>query len=413
MSFIWDLPKIMSVYKSKSGETEISRMNLFHAIAKIQLPQGDPFEIDEHMQQLFQRWGCNIIQLEDFKKFETLIGIKLQVWKVQYISEQLEAENIVNALSDNYIDVIVPWNEDFRYILADDINVCLDKNYFKGFSCSKDNCSYACARRANITAHEDSHDTKRMFYRCKRYCQERPDLLDDVLGKGYNCTNVVMFDIESLMEPTKGLQVHVPVMIACKNNFVGGESNSIFCRYDMSGEGIKVLVNEFLDKMISWARIHQQKMPKKAHRFLATAKKVVSDKHSAPWKKHWYKERAKLLQQMMELKIMGFNSMKYDTLALSNYIIDISLERYGDESVKCIKKGLGIFNLQIDTGEVQLAFRDVLSYIPKQSLDKFAVSMGVDSSKLAWPYESYRIVIKNKNINPICLINFMTIFITI
>ena len=393
--YIWDLKTFLTVHRSRSGEDRIIRMNLFHAIAKIYLPQGDPFELDELARNLFAHWNRNIILFEELDQFKMLFGIELQLWKIKYVAKQIEAVNIIYALTDRYLDVVVSesWNEETEYILIDQTSVCFDKSYFKAFSCQRDNCNYQAARRANMPAHEDRHDTERMFYRCKKFGKEDSNLLDNVLPKNFNCKNVVMFDIEALMQPANGVQMHIPVMIACKNNFIQDDLEDIFCRFDMSGCGLKKLVTEFLDKMVLWAEIHRDSMPQSAHQFLVRGKLLLENDKTSPTLKHWYKQRVKELENMMELKILGFNSMKYDTLALSNCLIDISIERYGADSIKCIKKGLGIFNLEIETNNARIAFRDVLSYIPKQSLDKFAVSMGLTSSKLAWPYELYRKVV--------------------
>ena len=324
-----------------------------------------------------------------------MFDVELQLWKIKRVSKNMEAESILRTRADNYLDVIVPdsWNDDAQYLFANETRVSFEKSFFRGFGCVRDGCTYTVARKSNMVHHDFRHDSERMVYKLKKFGAEEPDLMVDILPKDFNLKNVVMFDIEALMKPsTNGVDLHVPVMIAMKNNFLD-DSEEILCRHDMSGAGLKKLVSDFLDKLVSWAELHVKSMPYSARRFLKKAIEKLSDKKTSPALNDWYKKRARVIQSLMELKVMGFNSMKYDTLALSNCLIDIAMERYGDESVKVIKKGLGIFNLQIDCSTVQIAFRDVMSYIPGSSLDKFAESWGVEVSKLAWPYTLYRKVV--------------------
>ena len=364
---------------------------MFVALAKLQLPCGDPFEQDEQAMMLFEKWGeSNVIHIDEVSDFFEACGTELQLWKISHVSDHPEATKLCLARTDNYLDVIVPehWNSETQAISAHDVRVCYDKLFFRGFYCNRDKCSYSTRRRDNLENHEENHKTDRMEYKCIRFGAETENYLD-ILPQSYNCNNVAVFDIESLMQPLNGMQVHVPVMVALLNNFILQDEKSIICRFDMTGEGMKQLVSELLDKLVYWCEMHKSTIPRKAHTFVAKAKHLLSEKISGA-QKRWYKKRLLALEDLLELKVLGFNSMKYDTLALSNAIIDIAMERYGKDSVQCVKKGMGIFNLRIRTGTVDIAFRDVLSYIPKQSLDKFAASWGVKTSKLVWPYQLYR-----------------------
>ena len=191
------------------------------------------------------------------------------------------------------------------------------------------------------------------------------------------------------MRKTSDCQVHVPVMITIINNFIPEQPRFTTGRFDMSGDGYKEFLNHFLDKLLEWGDKHKKSIPKPITDFFEKAEEKMKDKNLQPGLKNWYYNRLNAIKSLMEVKVMGFNSQCYDTLALSSGLIDLSIMRYGKNSISCIKKGTGYFMLRIDTGDTVISFRDCLNYIPKQSLDKFGVSWGAEVVKLAWPYESY------------------------
>jgi len=359
--------------------------------------------IDEQSKQIQTQWGCSIIHLSELYKFRDAFGVELQLWKIKNVSRVLEADNVVSARSDNYIDIVVAdtWTDEVEFILADDIRVCFDKSYFKAFSCTKEDCNYRSKRRTNMSDHEQRHDTERMNFKCRQFGKEEStiSLLKDIVPPGYNCNNVCMFDIETLMDKSHaGLMMHVPVMIALQNNFTE-DNEHVICRFDMSGGGLKTLISEFLDTITAWAEKHKHTVPMSVIAFLENAQtQIIMNKHMSVSLKNWYMKRINAIENLMEFKIMGFNSQSYDTLALSTPLIDLAMERFGAASVTCVKKGSGYFNLSIKTGLTVLSFRDVLSYLPNQSLDTFAQTWGVNMSKMVWPYEVYTSLEQIKNI---------------
>lgn len=318
----------------------------------------------------------------------------MQFWKIKNVNRVLEAELVLSTRSETYIDIIVSSSFEVEngLILSDDIRVCLNPAYLKGFQCQEPDCQYKTKRKSNMQRHTNRHGTERIKYRRRRFGRQRPvrEFLRDILPRGYQTTNVIVFDIESVMKPhTDAVVIHVPVMIAMQNNFLSSDKERVICRFDMTGEGLKTLVNEFLDVIISWLKLHLESTPMCVQEFLTRARDKVSSGKLSPAHKAWFSKRIRAIEGLLELKILGYNSMRYDLIALANAIIDLSMERFGNDCVTVIKKGQGYFNMKIETPDGVIVFRDVRSYTTAQSLDNFANSWHVEQSKLCWPYALY------------------------
>ena len=314
----------------------------------------------------------------------------------------LEAELVCSTTKASYIDVIVPqsWRSDFDNILVDDVKVSFNPSFLQSYLCPREGCLYEATRRENVEQHESRHDSDRMTYKCAKFGHETGSktLLKGIFPEDYYSENVVLFDIESLMQKENSFEGHKVVMIAAKRNYID-ETTRVLTRMDLTANGLKTLIKDFVDLLVDWLVGHMTTFPEKVIKFLDRAEEKIKNPNISVPLKEWYSKRLHAIKAKMELKILGFNSMKYDMVVISNALIDEFINRFGEENLQVVKKGTGFFLMKVQTEHGIISFRDVLSYTSGQSLDTFVKSWRSDEEviarangvwfeddKLTWPY---------------------------
>ena len=383
----------MTIFSTRESiKSDIVQMNLFYALGKLISP--DTISDQETIAlNLWQKWDSPILELKDLGKFQKITGVSLQLWQIKIKNRVLHASRIARYRSQPFLDVVLPAtfdNSQDQQLLLDEIRVCFDKKYFERFVCKEKECNYMAPRSSLMDDHEIAHQKDYMKYKKVLFGKYKDeDLLRSAcLPKNFVCKNVVMYDIEALMRTEGPLKVHVPVMVYLRNNF-HHEHSHIVRRFDMTGNGYKMFIEEFLEKLLQWSVAHRNSLPPQLHNFIAEMESKVQDPNTKLPVMMACRKKLNAAKKMLVLKVMGFNAQKYDILALSSAIIDICMDRFGNESINAVKKGSGFFILDIAAGENNISFRDVMSYITPQTLDNFGKSWGAKVSKLAWPYELF------------------------
>jgi hypothetical protein len=383
----------MTIFSTRDSNSEkIIQMNLFYALGKLLSPNTIS---DQEIiaLKLWKKWESPILELKDLVKFQKITGVSLQLWQIRIKNRVLHANRIARYRNTPYLDVVLPStfdNSQDQQLLLDEIRVCFDKTYFDRFVCKEKDCNYMAPRSSLMSDHEIAHQKECIKYKKVLFGKYKDDdLLRSIcLPKDFVCKNVVMYDIEALMRTEGPLKVHVPVMVCLKNNF-HDENSHIIKRFDMSGDGYKMFIQEFLEKLLEWSVAHRNSLPKQLHSFIAAMETKIKDPNLNTNTLMSCRKKLNAAKKILVLKVMGFNAQKYDILALSSALIDICISQFGKDSINAVKKGSGFFILDIAAGENNLSFRDVMSYITPQTLDSFGKSWGAKVSKLSWPYELY------------------------
>ena len=156
----------------------------------------------------------------------------------------------------------------------------------------------------------------------------------------------------------------------------------------MTEKGAEELIQNFLTVLETLRVKHYQSLPEAVKEYFKTIKCRMKAATSV-------KEKAELatnfryLQNMSTLKVLGFNSGKYDLPCLLNRILAL----IDLKDVHVIKRGETIFSLSFNG----LSFRDCMNYSGPMSLEKFASIFKLPISKGIFPYEKFQSATEMEN----------------
>ena len=162
----------------------------------------------------------------------------------------------------------------------------------------------------------------------------------------------------------------------------------VLVRKNMTEQGAEELIQKFLTVLENLRVKHYQSLPEAVKEYFKTIKCRMKAAASV-------KEKTELatnfryLQNISTLKVLGFNSGKYDLPCLLNRILAL----IDLKDVHVIKRGETIFSLSFNG----LSFRDCMNYSGPMSLDKFASIFKLPISKGIFPYEKFQSAAEMEN----------------
>lgn len=156
----------------------------------------------------------------------------------------------------------------------------------------------------------------------------------------------------------------------------------------MTEKGAEDLVKKFLNVLESIRIKHYNSLPVNVKNYFKTIKDRMKAAKSVKEKTE-LAQNFRFLQNMSTLKILGFNSGKYDLPCLLNRILAL----IDLKDVHVIKRGETIFSLSFNG----LSFRDCMNYSGPMSLEKFASIFKLPISKGIFPYEKFQSPAEMKN----------------
>lgn len=240
--------------------------------------------------------------------------------------------------------------------LFDSIQVVIDENYIQPFTCQKSiKCMYESRHKSKIDRHEKScFDRTRVKYKQKCF-GNHPNVREELLEEGIIDTEeldskrLVSFDIESV-NCTENVSVfgasvitgcQEPISIGYYANF--GDYKGVILRKDMEYSSGIDLVKQFLKKMRELQTRHYELIPENIKQTIAEYKEMLKTQSLSVDRQTKIKRRLWYLRSLTNLKIIGFNSSRYDLPVLLKFI----LETTNPEQIKVIKKGSTIFDMRI------------------------------------------------------------------
>ena len=154
----------------------------------------------------------------------------------------------------------------------------------------------------------------------------------------------------------------------------------------------KQLVKNFIDQLFQLrSYMIEECLPKTVCEGFEHYKNLVKSetyKKSSPPEKIQIGKKFEYLRQMRNLRIYSWNGSRYDVNCLIGPMLNVFSEnKTGFQQITCIKKA----NSYMQITFMGLMFRDMMSFSTPITLEKFAVSCGINEmEKTVFPYELYR-----------------------
>ena len=140
------------------------------------------------------------------------------------------------------------------------------------------------------------------------------------------------------------------------------DDRDVLVRKSMSVADGLILIRTFIERMECLQQKHFETLPPSIRDHLLVLKLKMTDKSLSVEAKSLLVQKFRYLENLTKLKIIGFNSNRYDLPCLIAYF----LEMMGPENINVIKKGSSVFLLNYK----YLSFRDALNY-SESVLDNF------------------------------------------
>ena len=346
-------------------------------------------------EEFVQQWGGSIVHFRDERKFLRVFDFGFNLWW-KPDSASFDPQMIIHSWSKNSPHFIITAKQRIQGFIHifDEIQVILDKNYIQPKTCNKSaSCMFQTRNQWIMNRHEQTcTDTTQMKY--KQMCfgnqtSVRQDLIAEgiILPNDGSAKRFVAFDIESInctettrlfgMSTVSGCQK--VISIGYTANF--GNYKDVIVRTNMDRLSGIELVNRFIQKMNELQTRHYERIPQKMKMIMLEYKEILKQKTKSVAEMSKLRKRLWYLRSLCDLKIIGFNSSRYDIPVLMHLL----LEAVGHKNIKVIKKGNTIFDLRIQ----KLCFRDAMNYCGPMSLSRFAKIFKLPISKGMFPYEKF------------------------
>ena len=209
----------------------------------------------------------------------------------------------------------------------------------------------------------------------------------------------VFWNIESLVVTQKeNYATHIPITIGITRSF-GMKRQSFIARKSMDSGDLKSLIGDFLDLLESFEKDFFHSFGSDFWEGWKKLKIEMDRPGLTPAAIAKLKAFRAKMASFFTCKIYGFNSERYDHLALKGALFDELLKR-DPKNFSITMRGAGIMSISYK----KFSFRDIRNFAPPGSLKKFAASFDVQTEKDVWPYRFYQKIdeIENaKNFPPI------------
>ena len=211
------------------------------------------------------------------------------------------------------------------------------------------------------------------------------------------------WDVECFMEKRvnamgREVSVHRLVSIGIKTSF-GDTPEHYIERENMDPIEVRPMMEEFLTTLTFMHAEMLEHIPESIIKKEKGLRKIVKSKD---FKNYSVADQSRIRNQhnyladCLKLRVISWNGERYDNNVVWAPLLDILQycpEKFDRMSI--IRRGTGI--MQFEYGE--LLFRDFLNYSCPMSLDKFALSCGIESvSKTTFPYEYYHDIAELRNV---------------
>ena len=346
-------------------------------------------------EEFVQQWGNEKLFFRDEKKFVKVFHVGFNLWW-KHDAASIEPERILHSWeksSPHFIISTKHRNQGF-ISLFDEVQVILDKSYILPYMCKKSTkCMYTTRDKYNMSRHEETcRDTTRIKYK-QMWFGNHSTIRKALINEGIidenddSCKRFVAYDIEAVNCADNLREFGKSIITGCQKvisigytaNF--GGYKDVFVRNDMSKQSGIDLVKIFLQKMEQLQLRHFERIPEKIKDAMAQYKEQLKIKSLSVSVKSNLQRRLWYLRSICNLKVIAFNSQKYDLLVLITLILEVA----NLTEIRVIKKGNAIFDLKIGL----LCFRDAINYCGPMSLAKFAKIFKLPEVKGLFPYEKF------------------------
>ena len=148
------------------------------------------------------------------------------------------------------------------------------------------------------------------------------------------------------------MDVQTVISIGYVSSF--SDDRDVLVRKSLSVEDGIILVRTFIERMECLQQKYFETLPHSIRDHLLVLKLRMTDKSLSVEAKSLLVQKFRYLENLTKLKIIGYNSNRYDLPCLMSYFLEVM----GPENINVIKKGSSVFSLNYK----YLTFRDALNY---------------------------------------------------
>ena len=392
-----DFSKMTLVANHKMYLTPKSSFTIFELIG-----QKTDLDVDE-VKALLKR---SVISLDDEAKLVKHFGFGLNIYSCSYkTNRRMSRKRLFASRAREWITLIYvgrSWSDEKSVIYeSDKFRIVPDESIIH-HRCRFAGCYYNSFDLGKVKRHEISCTNEvQMRFKQINFCAESSR--DWLIKKGYlrkevQPTLFCSFDIETLSTPdnrVRGQNTHVIgqqalCLVSLTKNFGSGRT-TVIQREDMSETAYYAVLNRFIKlvKQFSFERLkYLDPQIDQSLALLNETIQKVNDKEitMCPVDKKKITDGRKYLISLKKMKVVGFNSEKFDLPVLLAGL----LKCYHDQGnlMEIIKNGSGIMQLSNQF----IAYNDVRRFTAGGSLDTFCRTWKVDTSKAVFPYEAFQTI---------------------
>ena len=239
------------------------KMTLFQAVVSELYPKlvGDDFY--KKVRLLEDVWGKPDFELAEIKRFYKLFGLGIQFWTRKKVGKCVETERVFDSYWKKKVVLMLDDFDEHGVIFTNwTLTYVIDISYTNFHGCPNKYCLFGTNNVHKLKAHTNfCRNETLVSYKQVKY--EKPDdklrleLVEEKIlpTADYHNMFFAVFDVESLMvgpsswDITGLLSVHKLATIAIVSNF-GDEREHFFYRRDMGPEGLKLLIEEFVQTLV-------------------------------------------------------------------------------------------------------------------------------------------------------------------
>ena len=279
------------------------------------------------------------------------------------------------------------------------------------YECSNAGCDFVSLEKFRLTRHEAvCAPGQQIKYVQKDICAKGPRefLIDEgFISPDLNIQNAAYFDIESFAEinnlPVEGrtevISTQRMVCISVTANFGAGPRTVCFARNSFDKDDYQRVLRELTIHLKKLQLELVLSLPGEVRDSIEKIEDILAQNKAAKEstgksllsveRQTRFVQGLKYLKSFEKLKILGFNSERYDLIILIPGLIEL----WGPDTVEVIRRGAGYMMLQTEL----FRFLDVKNYIAGGGLADFAKAWGAGDVKQIFPYQYFNSIEDAKN----------------
>jgi len=296
------------------------KMTIFQAVVSELHPTLVGTRFQKKVQDFEKMWGKNEFELSDIKKFYKLYGLGIQFWTRQTVGKTVETKKVFDSYWKKKVILLLEDFDEHQVLFINwTLTYILDISYTNFHGCPNKYCLFGTNNINNLQKHllscrSDTLVKYKQIEYSKPNDKLRQQLVDEKIlpSLDYHNMNFAVFDVETLMvEPSSWditglISIHKLATIAVVTNF-GPKREHFMYRRDMGPNGLKLLVEEFVDLLMTLRLEMTQNIPTSIINGLTNFYSIVKT------------EEFKKLSPIQKADVYGKIRILKDLISLRNY----------------------------------------------------------------------------------------------